>query len=90
MERRKRESPDTAHSTVSPLTGDEDMFTWYEVGPAAPTLHQVDLDSGMAAAVPLAGLEDTGHPADRVWQVEPAPSTYFQLICPARLGSGAP
>jgi hypothetical protein len=72
MERRKRESPeDPANSTADPLTGDEDMFTWYEVGPATPTLHQVDLDSAMAAADPLADLEETGHPADRVWQVKP-------------------
>lgn len=30
---------------------------------------KVDLDEGMAAADPLAELEDTGHAAERVWQV---------------------
>ena len=31
--------------------------------------HQVDLDESLAAADNLADLEDTGHVADKVWQV---------------------
>lgn len=30
---------------------------------------QVDLDESMASADPLAELEETGHAADKVWQV---------------------
>ena len=33
------------------------------------TTRQVDLDENLAAADSLASLEDTGHVAERVWQV---------------------
>ena len=41
------------------LTGDEDMFTWYEV----------DLDKEMEKEDELADLEWEGYVADKVWQV---------------------
>ena len=41
------------------LTGDEDMFTWYEV----------DLDEEMEKQDDLADLEWEGYVADKVWQV---------------------
>ena len=41
------------------LTGDEDMFTWYEV----------DLDKEMEKQDELADLEWEGYVADKVWQV---------------------
>ena len=42
------------------LTGDEDMFTWYDV----------DLDEEMAKHDELADLEWEGYVADKVWQVD--------------------
>ena len=72
--RRKRQTSE--NKTGESLTGDEDMFTWYEVGKPISqgtsgymSAHQVDLDESLAAADNLADLEDTGHVADKVWQV---------------------
>ena len=56
-----------------------------------PALHpytwpQVDLDESLAAADPLAGeLEDTGHAAERVWQVI---SAKYPNVNHVRLGAG--
>ena len=66
----QREKRDALSGTREPLTGDEDMFTWYEVRYESTTHHrQVDLDESMAAADPLTELEETGHAVDKVWQV---------------------
>ena len=59
------------------LTGDEEMFTWYEVRhfSEAQTLHahnhkKVDLDEALASQDELADLEWEGHVADKVWEVK--------------------
>lgn len=47
------------HDNEDVLTGDEDMFTWYEV----------DLDTEMEKQDKLVDLEWEGYVADKVWQV---------------------
>ena len=50
------------------FTGDEDMFTWYDVDPDQQS--DVDLDEEMAKQDDdLADLEWEGYVADKVWQV---------------------
>jgi len=61
--RKKRDIGGVANASQAKddaLTGDEDMFTWYEV----------DLDETMASQDELADLEWEGHVADKVWEVK--------------------
>ena len=39
-DRKKRQTVSSANKTGESLTGDEDMFTWYEVGVLDTRLHQ--------------------------------------------------
>ena len=60
--REKRNSDSQAGGRRNNLTGDEDLFTWYDV--------DVDLDQEMAEQDDqFSDLEWEGYVADKVWQV---------------------
>ena len=60
---------DEEYKKEDSLTGDEDMFTWYEVS----------LDEEMAKQDDLAHLEWEGYVADKVWQVSSMFNGVFQI-----------
>ena len=60
--REKRNSDSQAGGRRNNLTGDEDLFTWYDV--------DVDLDQEMAEQDDqFSDIEWEGYVADKVWQV---------------------
>ena len=78
--REKRNTPSQAGGSGrrNNLTGDEDMFTWYDVD------LDVDLDSEMAQQdEQFSDIEWEGYVADKVWQVEQilSSSQYLVDIC---------